>query len=140
MANQPSSAGPHPKESMFRAASALQKALDADWADTNWRPKLRAALGECVTAVEQHLVALVASDGVEADIAGREPRLVPALEQLAVALSHLMIHLWETREDVGHPGPVVMRRLQRLVDEIRDIAAEEFMLVIESFNPTGSID
>jgi hypothetical protein len=51
-----------------------------------------------------------------------------------------MIHLWETREDVGHPGPVVMRRLQRLVDEIRDIAAEEFMLVIESFNPTGSID
>jgi hypothetical protein len=137
---EPSTVSPHPRESLFRAATALQKALDKDRSDPTWRAGLRLSLGECVVAVEQHLVALVAPDGVEAEIVEREPRLVPALEQLAIALSQLMVHLWETREDVGHPGPVVTRRLYRLVEEIRDIAAEEFMLVVESFNPTGSVD
>ena len=59
---------------------------------------------------------------------------------LAVALSELMIHLWQTKEEAGHPGPLLMHRLERLVDEMRDVATEEFNLVIESFNQTGTGD
>jgi hypothetical protein len=125
---------------MFRAATTLKAVLDDDRTEPAWRARLRAALGGCVIAVEQHLVNLVTPGGLEEDIVEREPRLVPALEQLAVSLSQLMIDVWETRDDVGHPGPVVIQRLYRLVEEIRDIAADEFMLVIESRRATGSVD
>ncbi|MCA9824254.1 MAG: hypothetical protein R3C29_13485 [Dehalococcoidia bacterium] len=128
------------KESIFRAATSLQHALESDKTSPTWRPSLRSALGQCVLAVEQHVVALVAPEGIEHEIAEREPRLVPALEHLAVALSELMIHLWQTREEAGHPGPLLMHRLERLVDEMRDVATEEFNLVIESFNQTGTGD
>lgn len=126
--------------SMFRAASALQNVLEMDRSDPAWRRQVRLALGNCVVAVEGHLGALASPDGLEEDIARREPRLVAALEKLSVALSQLMLHLWETRDEAGQPGPIFTRRLHRLVDEMRDVAAEEFMLVVESFNPTGTGD
>lgn len=129
-----------PQESMFRAASRLRRVLEKDPGAPGWRTALRAALSECVVAVEHHLGSLVDADGVEEEIVRREPRLLPALERLSVAMSQLLIHLWETRESAGQPGPLLMRRLDRLVDEINDVAAEEFMLVIESFHPAGALD
>lgn len=127
-------------DSMFRAASALQRVLEMDRSDPQWRRQVRLALGNCVVAVEGHMGALASPDGIEEEIVEREPRLVASLERLSVALSQLMIHLWETRDETGQPGPIFTRRLHRLVDEMRDVAAEEFMLVVESFNPTGTGD
>lgn len=138
MANAELTTGTRPREdSLYRAAQELERAVRAADGGAEWYAAVRGALRRCILAVETRLDSLVGPGGMEAEIVRNEPRLIPALDRLEAALAALLVEFWETK---GQPPSIASAdtgRLEDLLQQVLEIAGNEYMLVHEAFNAPG---
>lgn len=126
--------------SLLAATQRLEHALEAAPVADPWYSEVHAAIQACTLAVEHHLDALDAADGMKHSIGSEEPRLIPRLERLDADLNRLLLEFWGAKEAAVHPRVALAGPLGQLARELRTVADGEIDLIHESLVPIGAED
>jgi hypothetical protein len=117
--------------SLFRTGEHLQQvAGEADQSD-EWFFTARAAIRTGIDALEFHIQAIEASDGMAEDVTRREPRLLHALTQLQAGTGRLLVDLWQAMATPAGSRTLLAPQVAALGTEMRRVADEEFALLAE---------
>lgn len=106
------------RDELYEAILAVERALTAPAAGRtqSWSSRLRRALGDLHTALENHIEVAEESGGLFEEIMRREPRLANAIERLRSDHAALMETLAKANQRLGSIHEAAS------VEEMRDVA------------------
>lgn len=129
-----------PHVSLNQAAISLHAAIESRETGDTWRNGARSAIRLAIMAVEHHLDALLARDGLAEDITAEAPRLIPAVERLEATLAKTLVRLWEAQGAEMDMDPALPSALAHIAHQVDHLANEEIELFYESMTPAVGLD